>query len=100
MSGILLYHSLSYSFETGSFTEPQTKWAASKPQNSSCFCPSLVLELTLSGHAWLYHVGAVDLSSHLMPTEPSSPGPRYSFRINHLSFWEGKIFHLIYFSLS
>jgi hypothetical protein len=36
MSGVLLYHSLPYSLETVSLTEPAAKLVASKAQQSSC----------------------------------------------------------------
>lgn len=40
MLGILLYHFLSYSFETASFIESGAQLAASKLQLSSCLQPS------------------------------------------------------------
>lgn len=46
----VLYHS--YSFETGSVTEPQAKLSACKPQQFSSYCPHSTEVISVQWSAW------------------------------------------------
>jgi hypothetical protein len=81
-AGVLFYHSLPYSHETGSFAEPRAWLKTNKPWGSPCLPPvTAMLGFQVCDHTWLFTwVPGIELGSSCLSSRSlhlSSPRTRF-----------------------